>query len=180
MGPKVIFGIIVVIVIAVALVIFTLLKGVRDSSPGGKPKNVVEETLSVKKNIAVEDIVNDPLVYEGLTVEVESEINDWDTKKSFSLFKNTQGGVFNSNKGARLIVIHKTNFKLPTNTSGKEVGLGETVAVHIRGKVVILDKDGLEKALGVDLDSPEFELDDSTREEWEIGPVLLSDSVEKL
>src|SRR3989338_292754 len=180
MGSKVIFGIIVVVIIAVTLVIFTLLKGARDSSPAGKPKNAVEETLDVKKNIAVENIVNDPLVYEGLTMEVESEINDWNTKKSFSLFKQTQGGVFNSGRGARLIVINKKDFRLPANTTGKEVGLGEIIPVHIRGKVAILTKSELEKALGVDLDSSEFALDDSQLEKWEIGAVLLADTVEKL
>lgn len=180
MGPKVIFGIIVIVIIAVTLFIFTLLKGVRDSAPAGKPQNAVAEAIDTEKNIAVEDIVNDPIVYDGLTVEVESEITDWNTKKSFSLFKNTQGGVFNSDRGARLIVIHKSNFKLPADTKDSEVGLGETLAVHIRGKVVILSKVELERALDIDLDSPEFKLDDSALEDWELGPVLLSESVEKL
>jgi len=54
----------------------------------------------------VASIVNDPLAYDGLTVEIDSQISDWVTKKSFTL--GSSGGIFGGGGQQLLVVSEKS------------------------------------------------------------------------
>ena len=50
----------------------------------------------------------------------------------------------------------------------------------MKGRVVIVNKDQLQKYMGENFDSEQFKLDDNNFSAWTLGPVLLLDSVEKI
>jgi len=75
----------------------------------------------------------------------------------------------------------KNPFNLPKTTTDKNLGLGETVNVQIKGRVVLLDRAQLGNALGYDLDGEDAKLiKNSLVSTWERGNVLLLESVEKI
>ncbi len=174
MGHRSIFVIITLTVIAGIFGVLFLLGGAQHKQ---NKKTSVNKIVPIKKNIDTINIVKDPLVYDGLTVEVESNITDWVTKRSFTL-SATSGGVFGGER--QLLVITKKPFSLPKGVTGNGVGLGETVKVHIKGKARIMDRVELGRELDLDLDGKDIRLDDNNIANWTEGTVLLADTVERL
>ena len=172
--PLIIVAVLVLIVLGI--VAFISLSGT--SKPGTNTSNNTVAVITPKPLVEVNDIVVDPIVYDELNVEVESQVIEWVTKKSFKV-TTSGGGVFGGG-GKPLLVIGKKPFALPQNGSLNKLGLGEKVRIHIKGRVAIINKDQLENDLGVDFKSPEFTLDNNNLTSWILGPVLLLDSVEKL
>jgi hypothetical protein len=125
----------------------------------------------------VDNLVSDPLVYDGLNVEVESKVVDWATKRVFTV-GNTPGLL--GGGGKTLIVVRSTNFRLPRDTKGNELGLGELVNVRLKGKARIMDKTELGLLMGIDLDGSDIKLDDGSINNWSEGTILILDSVEKI
>src|SRR3989344_5589550 len=90
MGQKSIFLAIGLIIFAVILVAFFVASRLQS---GSKTENKTQNTKSVSRNLVpVAEIVNSPLVYEGYNLEVDSEISDWVTNKSFT-FVTVKGKV---------------------------------------------------------------------------------------
>lgn len=144
------------------------------SKPSTAPATAV---LGTKPLVGVADIVGDPIVYNGLKVEVESQVLEWVTKKSFKV--GTVPGAFGGG-GVQLLVISQQPLSLPDANSAKKLGLGEKVNVHMKGRVIIVNKDQLKQYLGENFDSEEFKLDDNNLNGWTLGTILLLDSVEKI
>jgi hypothetical protein len=144
------------------------------SKPGVASSNPI---VGTKPLVEVNDILADPIVYDSVNVEIESQVIEWVTKKSFNV--ETVGGAFGGG-GKPLLVIRQYDFTLPQDNSSNKLGLGEKVRVHLKGKVVVVNKDQLEKYLNVNLDSDEFKLDGNNLNDWTLGPVLLLDTAEKI
>ncbi len=185
MGKREILITVGVILFIVVFVILFVLSRITPSTTtnrntGNNTTNTTsaKTTPAVKKEIiSVTNIVTDPLVYDGLDVEVQSKVVDWVTKRVFTV--GSSGG-FLSNGGKRLIVVGRDNFKLPKDTTGTELGLGETVNVHLKGRVRIMDKEELGTLMGVDLEGTDIKLDDGNTDSWREGSVLILQSVERI
>lgn len=182
MGRREILITVGVILFIVVFVVLFILSRIQPTTNTANSKNTNSSkkaaTVVVNKNlININDIINDPLVYDGLTIEAESKVTDWVTKRAFTV--GTSGG-FLSSGGKKLLVVRKTNFRLPKDTKGTELGLGETVNVKLKGKVRIMDKIELGKLMGIDLDGSDIKLDDGSTASFREGSVLILDSVEKI
>ena len=167
----------IVVIIIISAVVFNFLMS--PSKPRATNTNTTVAVIAPKPLVAVNDITGDPIVYNGLEVESESQISEWVTRKSFKV-STARGGLFGGG-GTPLLVINENEFTLPQSIYTTKLGLGEKVLVHMKGRVEILNKDQLEKALSVDFKSDEFiNLDDNHLTSWTLGPVLLLNSVEKI
>lgn len=126
--------------------------------------------------ISSDEIVANPLVFKDQKATVDSKVYDWVTNRSFTMSNSTArfGSV------SQLIVISNNSFPLPEDAGEAQLALGEKVNVRVNGTVKIMNKDELEKELGYKLDSPELLLDNNDFSTWELGPVLMLDSVEKI
>lgn len=133
--------------------------------------------VGTKPLVEVNDILGDPIVYDSLNVEVESQVISWVTKKSFEV--GTLGGAFGGG-GKPLLVIRQYDFALPQDNSSKNLSLGEKVRVHLKGRIVVVNKDQLGQYLNVNLDGDEFKLDNSNLNNWTLGPILILDSAQKI
>ena len=174
MGQK---SIIISIAVIIFAVIFAVLFILSRTQTATNTRKTQKADVAVKTTVNAIDIINDPLVYDGLTVEVDSQITDWVTKKSFTVNASAQGllGI-----QGQLLVISKTPFTLPQNAPENGIGLGETVNVHLKGRVRIVSREELTRVLGLDVDGEDIKLDDNNIDNWKEGSVLLLDSVEKL
>lgn len=175
MGPKSILIAVGLIILTIVFVISFIISRI---GPSSNKKKIDTKKPAVEKSIKTADISNDPLVYDGLNIETESLITDWITERSFTL-RAVPPSAFGG-RGSELLVISKNPFPLPEKVTGKGIGLGETVNVRVKGRVVILDRIQLENALGIDLDGEQIKLDDNDLEDWELGSVLILESVEKI
>ncbi len=175
-------GVILFIIVFVVLFILSRITPSTNTARNNSNKtaNTTNSTNTAKvinkEIISVNNIVTDPLVYDGLDVEIESRVSDWVTKRVFTV--GSSGG-FLSGGGKRLIVVGRDNFKLPKDTKGTELGLGETVNVHLKGRVRIMNKEELGILMGVDLEGTDIQLDDGNTDNWREGSVLILQSVEK-
>lgn len=168
------------IIIAVALIIFTILLTVLFVASkirgNNSPKNTEQETtetITLRNVVPVADIVNDPEVYEGYTLEVDDEISNWATNRSFFFTATIGGGGLGGGSRKSLLVIAAQPFQLPQESTDDAVGLGEIARVTAKGTVQILNKEQLEAALGIDLENPKETLFDNSIKKWSLGPVLL-------
>ena len=171
------------IVIAVILVIVALILGVVFVIRGiFFSPNVQKSTapVSVATTVSVANALKDPIVYDGLTVDVNSSVSDWVTKRVFTLRDGNAGGLFGVSNTGQLIVIADKNFSLNKKTNDPNLGLGETVKVHVKGRIRIMNKLELSQAMGIDLDKGDIKLDDNNLSSWKEGSVLILESVEKL
>lgn len=174
----------VILFIVLFVVLFILSRITPSTTTNRNTKNNTTNSTSTKNTtplvkkeiISVNNIVTDPLVYDGLDVEVESKVVDWVTKRVFTV--GSSGG-FLSNSGKRLLVVGRDDFKLPKDTKGTELGLGETVSVHLKGRVRIMNKEELGTLMGVDLEGTDIKLDDGNTDSWREGSVLILQSVER-
>lgn len=170
----------VILFIVVFVVLFILSRITPNTTTNRNTRNTTANTtpgaVAKKEIISVTNIVTDPLVYDGLDVEVESRVTDWVTKRVFTV--GTSGGFLSGGGGKRLIVVGRDNFKLPIDTTGTELGLGETVNVHLKGRVRIMNKEELGILMGVDLEGTDIKLDDGNTDNWREGSVLILQSVE--
>lgn len=179
MGRREIFITISIILFTVVFVVLFILSRVQPNYSTKNTKTANSKTAVVvdKSIIPVPNIVNDPLVYDGLTIEADSKVTDWITKRVFTV--GTAPGLFGTSS-KQLIVVAPKNFELPKDTKGNELGIGELSNVHLKGKVRIMDKVELGRAMGIDLDGSDIKLDDGIADSFREGSVLLLDSVEKL
>lgn len=174
MGQKSILISIVIIIFAVIFVVLFILSRATQQT---RNQREVKETTASKNLTGAMDVISDPLVYDGLTLEIEAPINDWITKRVFSVSAN-QPGLLGIRR--QLLVVSKSTFQLPVKTTGTEVGLGETVNVRLKGRVRIMDRVELGRAIGLDLDGSDIRLDDNNIAGWDEGSVFLLTSVEKI
>lgn len=179
MGSKTILGIIIFAVIAVIIAIFLVARGFQSPKTPKQTTSKVEEAIIQKRLVSITDINNDPLVYESLSIETEAEINDWVTKRAFTLSVRIGGGMLGGGRTEQLLVVSKNDFKLLPEISPKELGLGETVNVNVKGRVRFVDRETLEEILGISLDNELIKRDDNSISKWDKGSVLLLESVVK-
>jgi hypothetical protein len=170
MSQRTIFIIVSIVVIFIVFIVLLLLRGTQRRS--SEPQQLEE----VVETVEVNNILDDPLAFDNLNVKVEAGITDWITKRAFTVAAS--GGALGS--AGELLVIRKEPFSLPENTAGTGVGLGEEITVRIEGRVRILDREQLERELGLDLDGEDIQLDDNDISNWSRGSVLLADRVERL
>ena len=134
------------------------------------PKQEVNGKV-VERVVVVESIIEDPVVFDGLTVEVRNQVSDWVSKKSFRLGK--PAGFLGSTSDG-LLVIRDKDFKLPGNSSEKELALGEEGSrVLVKGKVRILTREQVAEMLGVDLEKTDIGRFKET-------PVIIAEKVERI
>jgi len=167
----------VIIFAVIFIVLFLLSRLTAPSDKNKKLQNAKEAQAAVKTTISTNDIISDPLVYDGLIVDVETQIIDWVTKRVFAVNAGT-GGLLRQT--GQLLVISKTPFMLPKDIKDGSIGLGETVNVRLTGRVRIMDRVELERALGLPLDGEDIKLDDNSLHRWKEGSVLLLHSIERL
>lgn len=174
----------VLVAIAVFLALLFLVRGI--ASIVNKNSNQPQKTASkvvvpTKLTVAAGSIVKDPLVYNDLKVEVNTSISDWVTKRVFAVNAAGSTSLLFGGATGQLIVIAPKDFPLNTSSNQTGLGLGQTGNVHLKGKVRIVDKAEFEKLSGINLEGPDIKLDDNrVVSNWERGPVLILDSVEKL
>lgn len=175
MGQKSILISIVVIIFAVIFAVLFILS--RATTPTRTQNAQAKAELAPKTTVNAQDVISDPLVYDGLNVEIDTRITDWVTKKVFTV--NAGSGGLLGRQG-QLLVISKNTFTLPKDTPKGGIGLGETVEVKLKGRVRIMDRVELERAMGIDLDGEDIKLDDNNIDNWDEDSVLLLTSVEKI
>ena len=175
MGQKSIIISIAVIIFAVIFAVLFILS--RATTPTTTQKAQAEAAAAPKTTVNAIEVISDPLVYDGLTVEIDSRITDWVTKRTFTVDAGS-GGLLG--RQGQLLVINKSVFTLPQYAPKGGIGLGETVNVKLKGRVRIMDRVELERATGIDLDGEDIKLDDNNIDNWDEGSVLLLSSVEKL
>ena len=173
MGQRSLLIAIGLIIFSVILVAFFVASRLQ---PGSKAEDTALNTQSASRNLVpVAEIVKSPLVYAGYNLEVDSQVSDWVTNKSFTF---TAGGSTFGGPGKQLLVIAKQPFQLPQDPNDGKVGLGEITKVTVRGKIQILNREQLQLALGIDLDGAEIALDNNNINKWSEGPVLFANTVE--
>jgi hypothetical protein len=143
------------IILAVALIIFTVILAIAlvvgRFRTGKSVEKKVEETVTQeapRDTVEVVDIINDPMVYNGVNLEIDSEITGWATNRAF-YFSATFGGGFGGGQKRSLLVVAKEPFTLPQDPNDDKVGLGETTKVKSKGKIEVMNEEQLEKTLGV-------------------------------
>ncbi len=140
-----------------------------------KPSTNPVDKVANKALIRVEDVVAEPLVFDGLDIEVEANVSTWVNKKSF--FVGVGGGPFGGSTD--LLVIYKENFPLPKDAATHELGLGEKLRVHVIGRARIVNREKLEELLGIDLDSEEAPITNLGFSNWGEQIVILATNVDK-
>ncbi|MBI2034232.1 MAG: hypothetical protein HYT11_00695 [Candidatus Levybacteria bacterium] len=171
-------GIIILLIIAVAFFMLNPVLPTTSAQKAGKPANTA---VAAKNTVSAANVIKDPLVYDGLTVEIESQIVNWITKRSFFVTTGGgSGGLLGGGGGGTLLVISATQFTLPQDAPKNGIGLGETVNVRMKGKVRIMDRTQLGQVLGVDLDGEDIKLDDNNIVTWRKGSVLILETVTKI
>lgn len=171
------------IVLAIALIIFTVILAVilvigrirTGNSDAPKPEEEVAQ-VEVRDTVPVRDIITDPMVYNGVNLEVDSEITGWATNRAF-YFSTVIGAGFGGGNRKNLLVVAKNPFTLPQDPNDGKIGLGETVEATAKGKIEIMNEEQLEETLGVDFDDPNNALYDAFLRNWELGPVLVLSEV---
>lgn len=129
------------------------------------------EGQPAERVVMVEDIIEDPIVFEGLNVEVTNQVSDWISKNAFKLGR--PGGLFGA-PAQGLLVIREEDFKLPKNSSENEIALGEEGSrVLVRGTVRIMSREQVQEALEVDLEKTDIGTFEETT-------VLVANRVERL
>lgn len=178
----IVFGIIFIVVVFAALFILSLSRSAQN-----RREDVTREVVEGgRETIPALDVVEDPLVYDGLTIEVEAPITDWVTKKSFTVSTGQRSGILAGGDLSELLIITKGPIPLPKDAREGQVGIGELVNVRVIGRARIMDRKELGRALGIDLgedsgDESDISLDDNERIiNWEEGSVVIAERVEKL
>jgi len=188
MGQKSIILAIALIIFAVILGIVFMISRIRTDSTDNTDTTTKTPIAEKDTTIRVTDVVNDPNVYSEITIEVEGPVTDWLNKKAFIVSNTSErGGIFNNTRRTDLIVISDKNFKLPKDTKGAELGLGETSNVLLEGKVKIVTAEELARILGLSYDEEEGAINDSNMllddfpiEDFRRGSIILLESVEKV
>ena len=177
----IVIGIVFIIVVFIALFILSLSRSAQN-----RRQEVSREVVGERKTIPALDVVEDPLVYDGLTIEVEGLVADWVTKRSFTVSKGQRGGLLTGGEGSELLIVTKDPLPLPKDAKESEVGLGELVNVRVQGRARITSRAELSRILGVDLgdeqnEDSDINLDDNDLIiDWRQGSIILAESVEKL
>ncbi len=176
MGQKTVIAAIILIIITFILAVIFVISRIIGGVGGGEEQKEEKEITTTP----VANIVKDQFVYDGLSLEIEADISDWVTKNSFTVTAGGTGGLLGGSSRS-LYVVFDSPFSLPHQTSGEnELGLGELVRVNIKGRALILNREEVERALGISLDDEKLALDDSRINGWKFGIIFIADSVEKL
>lgn len=170
--------------IAVILVILFVIRGIVSLVGSGtnesKKTTAAKVVQPTKLTVNAANVIKNPLVYNDLTVEIDTTVSDWVTKRVFAVNAGTSTMFFGGGVG-QLIIIAPNDFHLHTSSDEKGLGLGETVNVRLKGKVRLVDRAEFEKLSGISLDGTDIKLDDNgSVRSWNRGPIILLDSVEKL
>lgn len=179
MGWKYLVVSIVIVILSATFVAFFVFSRAQFATNNQKSEKTRNAAIVIKNTVSAANIIKDPLVYDGLTVEVESQITNWVTKRSFTVSTGGGGGLLGGG-GGTLLVIRDTQFTLPQDAPKNGIGLGETVNVRMKGRVQIMNKAELGRALGFDLDGEDIKLDDNNLSNWKRGSVFLLDAINKL
>ena len=124
--------IIITVVFGVLFLVSRLLSGGGDEAPDN-------ETEAVSTLTPAGNIVKDPVVYDNLTLEIESSITDWVTKNSFTLLAGG-GGAFGGGK-RQLYVVFDKNFKLFYGENDLCLRIKKTgLSVYHNSKVTIIHR----------------------------------------
>lgn len=177
MGQKSLFLAVGLIVFAVVLTILFIVSRVVGSPSKNTTKTETTNSTTIENVVPVNKIINDPAVYDGYSLAVNSQVSGWSTSKSFYFIAQSSGILNNGTKGV-LLVIAKDPFQLPQDSDDDRLGLGENATVVAKGTVVVLNREQLQDALGVDIEDPVITLNNSIIDNWTLGPVLILSSVE--
>jgi hypothetical protein len=178
MGQKSMILASVLIILTVIILIIFVISRVLGSRPQKAEKPETTQTQTVVNLVPANEILNSPLVYQGYTLEVDSKITDWVTNRSFTLSAGSGGnGLFGGGSQRQLLVIAKNPYNLPQDPDDGKLGLGELTEVIAKGQIQIYNREELEAALGISLDSSELALDNNSIDDWTEGPVLLLNSL---
>lgn len=185
MGQKSTILAVGLIIFAVILVILFIVSrvmggGSNDIDPAkSTSENNIQKVESVEQaienNVPVSKILSTPNVYEGYNLSVTSTVAGWATNNAF-YFTGESSGLFGGQSRGQLLVITNQAFQLPQDSTDDRLGLGEITKITVLGKLVIMNREQLESALGVNLDDPKLELGNQAIYRWNLGPVLLMDS----
>lgn len=177
MGQKSTILAVGLIIFAVILVILFIISRVI-GSPRSEQNRVETTTQQSAENLVpVSKIINDPVVYNGYNLSVETQISGWTTNKSF-YFSAQDTGLLGGGARGLLLAIAGEPYKLPQDSDDDKLGLGENAQVIAKGTIRILNKEELQTALGVNLEDPKVTLNNDVIANWSLGPVLMLDSVE--
>lgn len=173
MGRRTIIGIVLVVLLVIFAILYISISIANNNKGNKKP---ITHPTQIFQSIS--GIVRDPLVYDGLNVQVEGNVNDWVTKKVFTLSENPTGIL--GNGGASIPVIASKDFGLPKNSTQSILGLGDTSKVLVKGRVTIMDRNQLGEAIGFNLDGEDVKLENNSGiSTWTRGSVILLSSVTK-
>jgi hypothetical protein len=180
MGQRTIIIGIIAIVIAGFLGLIFLIRGL--ARPAQSPRETVNTAVN-ENVIPVNQIVTDPYVYDGLRVEVEAKITDWVNKRAFTI---GNAGGFLGAPGGELLIIREDAYRLPKDTEDPNVALGDTDTVHVKGRVRVMTREEVQRALGLDFEDDQenrwddrIEFDDNRIYGWDKRVVILASSVQK-
>lgn len=169
----------IAIIAAIALV-FILFLMILISAVQHKPSNKTAaqavNPIAKQTNVEIGKVVDEPLVFDGLSIEIEGTITRWINKRTF--YVSSGGGVFEGSSS--LLVISSSDYPLPKDAGSNQPGLGEEAKVHIVGKARIIDKEKLTELTTIDLNSDKKEISDTGLASWDRGIVIVADKVEKL
>lgn len=182
MESKVKWIVIALITIAVFLALLFLVRGIASiaSKNSNQAQNTASKPVPVKKlTVGASSVIKDPLVYDGLTVEINSNVSDWITKSVFAVNAGASS-MFLGGTSGQLIIVSNKPFPLHKSSDEKGLGLGQTVSVSIKGRVRIVNREEFKRITGIDLDGSDIKLDDNKISTWKEGPIIILDSVEKL
>lgn len=121
-----------------------------------------------EKGVVIKEILREPKVYEGLTVTLRGRIQDWVTKRAFTLPNVSSGS-------GEVLVIVPNDLPSPESVSEDQLALGDNTLVEVRGEVKILSQGEIERILGVSFDDPnlsQFNFDDQ--------PTIIATSAKEL
>lgn len=165
--------------IAIFLAFIFLVKGIISVvAKNNTQKSSVKVPTIIKLTVSASDVIKNPIVYEGLTVQIDSNVSDWITKNVFAI--NAATNSFFGGTSGQLIIVSSKNFQLHTASDQEGLGLGELAKVHVEGRVVIVDRAEFQRITGIDLDGDKIKLDNNNISNWKKGPIILLNTVEKL
>lgn len=180
MGQKTAILAVGIIIFTVILTFILILSRIHGGSKNSDINTTVTE-VATRNVVSVNDVVNNPMVYNGYNLEVDSQISGWATNRSF-YFNGGAGATFGGGPRRKLLVIAKEPFQLPQNPTDEVLGLGEIAKVTTKGTIQVLNQQQLQDILGVNLSTSNqstssASLYDPSLKNWTVGPVLILDTL---
>lgn len=175
MKPLVFFIVLIVGVIAIGIFLWQRIDltfwNQADSNPSqefqilpGGPVSSVEP--SDEAGITVDEILDNPQVYQGLEVTVEGVVNEWVAKNAFTI--GSQGLL---DEG--LLVIAASDFPNPENVASDQLAISDNSYVEVTGTIKIFNREQIQQELAVELEPEVFT-------SYENTPVILVQQVREV